>query len=78
MPTIVKVTTSLPTYVPKSSIHQPSNGGQPEDSPRRSWPEGDLPRKPPFNPLARPFGWPTLDHACLYHHGINHMLCNMF
>ncbi len=26
--TIVHVTTNLPTYVPKSSIHQPPNGGQ--------------------------------------------------
>jgi hypothetical protein len=29
MPTIVHVTTSLPTYVPKHFDHQPPNGGQP-------------------------------------------------
>jgi hypothetical protein len=34
--TIIQVTTNLPTYVPKGFTHQPLDGGQPRDSPKRS------------------------------------------
>jgi hypothetical protein len=48
MPTIVQVTTSLPTYVPKCYDHQRTDGGQLGNSPK-----GD----PPFNPHVASFGW---------------------
>ncbi len=59
MPTIVHVTTSLPTYVPKRLDYQPSDGGQPRDSLGRSSLEGDSSREPPFNPPIAYFGWLT-------------------
>jgi hypothetical protein len=61
MLTIVKVTTSLPTYVPTCSTHQPSDGGQPRDSPRGSSPKG----KPHFNPNVGSYGWLALD-PCMF------------
>jgi len=54
VPTTIQVTTNLPTYVPKGFTHQPLDGGQPGDSPRRNPPKG-----PPFNPHVRSYGWPT-------------------
>ncbi len=78
MPTIVQVITSLPTFVPKSSTHQPLDGGQFGDSPRGSSPKGDLLKKPPFNPHVGSFGGQHLTCTCSCHHGINHLLCNMF
>jgi hypothetical protein len=61
IPTTVKVTTSLPTYVPRGSTHQPPNGRQFRDSLGRNSPEGNLLGEPPFNPLVGSYGWPTLD-----------------
>jgi hypothetical protein len=59
MPTIVHVIANLSTYVPKHFDYQPLDGGQLGDSPGRSSPKGDLPKKPPFNPPIGSFGWPT-------------------
>ncbi len=77
MPTIIHVTTSLPTYIPKCYDDQPPNGGQLGDSPKGSWPKGNPPWKSPFNPHVASFGCQHLICVCLYHHGINHMLCNL-
>ncbi len=57
----IQVTTSLPTHIPGDFDHQPSNGGQPKDSPGGSSPKRDSPKEPPFNPPIGPFGWPTFD-----------------
>ncbi len=59
MPTTIQVTTSLPTYVPICSNHQPPYRKQFGDSLGRSSTEGDLLRKPPFNPIVASFGWHT-------------------
>jgi hypothetical protein len=61
VPTTIQVTTSLPTRIPKDFDRQPSDGGQPRDSPGGSSPKGNLLREPPFNPPIGPFGWPALD-----------------
>jgi hypothetical protein len=61
MPTTIQVATSLLTYVPRLFDHQPLDGGQPKDSPKRSSFGGNLPRGPPFNRLVASFGWPALD-----------------
>ncbi len=61
MPTTIQVTTSLLTYVPKHSDHQPSNGRQPRDSHGGSSLGGDPLRELPFNPPIASFGWPALD-----------------
>jgi hypothetical protein len=55
----VQVTTSLPTYVPRGFVHQPSNGGQPGDSFKGSSSRINLPGEPPFNPHAGFYGWPA-------------------
>ncbi len=57
LPTIVQITTSLPTYVPKGFDHQPPDGKQLGDSPRGCLPRGDQLGKPPFNPPIASFGW---------------------
>jgi hypothetical protein len=56
VPTTIHVTISLPTYIPKGSIHQPSDGREPRDSPGRSSHGGDLHGGPPFNPPIGSFG----------------------
>jgi len=56
VPTIIQVTTSLPTHIPKGFDHQPPNGRELVDSLGR-----DSLRKPPFNPLVGPFGWLALN-----------------
>jgi hypothetical protein len=61
MLTIVQFTTSLPTYVPRCFDHQPSDGGQPGDSPGGSSHGGNQPREPFFNPHVGSFGWPTFN-----------------
>ncbi len=78
MPTTIQITTSLPTHIPKGSDHQPPNGGQPRDSLGISSHGGDPLKEPPFNPPVGSFGWPTPYLHMLYHHGINHLLCNLF
>jgi hypothetical protein len=55
MLTIVQVTTSLPTYVPKHFDHQPLNGRQPKDSPRGSSLRKDFPKEQTFNPHVGSF-----------------------
>jgi hypothetical protein len=59
VPTIIQVITSLPINIPRGSDHQPLNGGQFGNSPRRSSSGGDSPGKPPFNPHVRSFEWLT-------------------
>ncbi len=61
MPTTGQVTTSLSTYIPRGSNHQPPDGEQLRDSPRGSSLGGDPPEQPPFNPPIGSFGWPTPD-----------------
>jgi hypothetical protein len=61
VPTIVHVTTSLPTYTFRGRAHHPLDGGQPRDSHGGSSPRGDPFGGPPFNPLIGSFGWPALD-----------------
>jgi len=78
MPITIHVIANLSTYVPKHFDHQPLDGGELGDSLRRNSPKGDLPKKPPFNPPIGYFGWPTPNCTCLYHHGINHLLCNLY
>jgi hypothetical protein len=75
---MIQVITSLLTYVPRGYIHQPMDEGQPGNSHGGSSLEGDPPRGPPFNPPIVSFIWLTLDRTCLYHHGINHLLCNLY
>jgi hypothetical protein len=48
VPTIVWVNTNFPTYVPRCSTHQPSDGGQPKDSHGGSSSKGDPLGKPPI------------------------------
>ncbi len=48
------------------------------DSLRRCSLKGDPPRKPPSIHLLDLLDCQHLIHICLYHHGINHMLCNLF
>jgi hypothetical protein len=57
---IIQVTTSLPTYVPRGSTHQPPDGGQSRNSLG-----GNPSRKPPFNSHVGSYGWPTLD-PCMF------------
>jgi hypothetical protein len=57
--TTIQVNTNLPTYVLKSSTHQPSNEKQPRDSPEGSLLKEDLLGGPPFNPPIGSFKWPT-------------------
>jgi hypothetical protein len=57
VPTTVHVTISLTIHIPKGFDHQPSNGGQPGDSPRGSSFGGDLSKEPPFNPPIGSYGW---------------------
>jgi hypothetical protein len=59
VPTIIHVTTNLPTYVLKGSIHQPLDGKQHGDSLRRSSPRRDSPRGSPPNPFLGTYEWPT-------------------
>jgi len=56
VPTTIHVITSLPTYIPKGSIHQPQDGKEARNSPRRSSHGGDLHGGPPFNPPIGSFG----------------------
>jgi len=56
IPTIIQVTTSLLSYVPRGSAHQPLDGGQPGDSLGRNSLGGDPLGGPPFNPHVRFFG----------------------
>jgi len=65
VPTIVQVTSNLPPHIPRGFNHQPSDGKQCGDSFGGSSLEGNSPREPPFNPLIRPFGWPTLE-PCMF------------
>jgi hypothetical protein len=46
---------------PKVPLHQPPDGEQCGDSPRRSSPKGDPLGGPPFNPLVGSYVWPTFD-----------------
>jgi hypothetical protein len=55
----------LPTYVPRGFAHQPLDGRQPKDSPRRSSFGGYLLGGPSFNPLVGSYGWLTLD-MCMF------------
>jgi hypothetical protein len=73
IPIIVHVTTSLPTYVPRGSIHQ-----QLGDSLGRSSPRGDMLGGPPLIHMLDLLDGHHLTHTCLYHHGINHLLCNVY
>ncbi len=61
MPTTRQVTTSLSTYIPRGSNHQPPDGERLRDSHGGSSLEGDPHREPPFNPPVGSFGWPTPD-----------------
>ncbi len=78
IPTIVQVTTNLLTYVPRGSAHQPLDGGQLGNSLGGSSRRGDLPREPPFNPLLDLMDGQRLIRTCSYHHGLNHLLCNLY
>jgi hypothetical protein len=51
VPTIVQVTTNLPTYVPKGFVHQPPNGVQLGE--------------PPFNPPIGSYGW-LAPYQCMF------------
>jgi hypothetical protein len=73
----VQVTNNLPTYAPRGFVHQPPNGGQFGDSSRGSLSGINLLEEPPFNPHVRFMDGQHLICACLYHHGINHLLCNL-
>jgi hypothetical protein len=61
VPTIVHVTTNLPTYVATRSNHQPLDGGQPGNSLGGSSSKRDPLGKPPSNILVAYFGWLTFD-----------------
>jgi hypothetical protein len=65
MPTTIQDTTSLPTYVPKHSNHQPLNGGQPRDLSGGSSPKGNPLKERPFNPLVASFKWLT-PNLCMF------------
>jgi hypothetical protein len=78
LPTTIKVTTNLLTHIPKGSNHQPLDGGQPIDSPRGSSLRGLYQESHPSIHLSDLLDGQHLIHVCLYHCGINQLLCNLF
>jgi hypothetical protein len=77
VPTIVHVTISLPTHIPRGSDHQSPDGGQhgihlDEVHLEELYWENHISIH-----LLDLMDGQHLTHVCLYHHGINHLLCNL-
>ncbi len=76
--TIIHVTTNLPTHIPKGLI----TNHQMEDNLETHLVEVHLEeicrKSNPSIHLLDLLDGQHLIHVCLYHHGINHLLCNLF
>ncbi len=78
MLTIVHVTTSLPTYVLKVLITNHRKENNLETHLEEIHPEEIHLENHLLIHLLDLLDGQHLTHACLYHHGINHLLCNMY